>query len=218
MIKVEINYNPYFMKTLIKINGQNICENSNYSRFHRYINANMPMQTWIEPIAHDEWNGFLEEIISDSGETKLDITFKGRKIDFNDLNKALEVQNNEREDENKISISYTKEITISDNQLSTDIDYVVQQMLSDEFKLLVDERKSDYLREKYSLLEENYKRARGKEFKIIFAGLYSSGKSTLINSILGKNILPTSDRTCTSNVFKIRHSKDVEYAESATCC
>lgn len=213
MIKVEINYNPYFMKTLIKINGQNICENSNYSRFHRYINANMPMQTWIEPIAHDEWNGFLEEIISDSGETKLDITFKGRKIDFNDLNKALEVQNNEREDENKISISYTKEITISDNQLSTDIDYVVQQMLSDEFKLLVDERKSDYLREKYSLLEENYKRARGKEFKIIFAGLYSSGKSTLINSILGKNILPTSDRTCTSNVFKIRHSKDVEYAE-----
>ena len=43
--------------------------------------------------------------------------------------------------------------------------------------------------------------------------MYTCGKSTIINAILGKDLLPTRDGTCTSKVFKIQHDPYVAYAK-----
>ena len=211
MIEISINYNPYFMKTILEINGRNILNESNYTKFRKYLEAELPLQTWIDPIPHDEWLGLIEELLQESGEGRLKIHFKGRKIDFEDLERSLFAQNNDRE--NKINIEYSKDYYLSDQALSSNIDFVVKEMLSTRFKKLVNKSESPYLKEKYGKLQNTYSQAKSKEFKIIFAGLYSSGKSTLINALIGKEILPTSDETCTSKVFKIKHEKNVKYAK-----
>jgi GTPase SAR1 family protein len=67
-----------------------------------------------------------------------------------------------------------------------------------------------------SLIEEaeNYKKfylSKKLPFRFIFLGKYSSGKSSLINSIIGYNlnILDTKLNGCTKNAFIIKYCKDV---------
>ena len=48
-----------------------------------------------------------------------------------------------------------------------------------------------------------------RKIRIAFLGLYSSGKSTILNSLIGKQILPTSSDECTNRGIIIRyHNKD----------
>ena len=69
----------------------------------------------------------------------------------------------------------------------------------------------------YQKLEENYKRTKQKDFKIVFAGLYSSGKSTILNSIIRHNVLPTSDKTCTAKTCRIRHDGTLKNSITLEC-
>eukprot|EP00759_Apiculatamorpha_spiralis_P022148 PhF_6_TR26444/c0_g1_i2/m.38299 len=46
------------------------------------------------------------------------------------------------------------------------------------------------------------------EITVCFVGIVSCGKSTLINEILGVDVLPTSMSVCTSSITKIRNSSD----------
>ena len=57
-------------------------------------------------------------------------------------------------------------------------------------------------------LEEYIKNDR--KIRIVFLGLYSSGKSTIINSLIGNDILPTSSKECTKRGIIIRyHNEDI---------
>ena len=48
-----------------------------------------------------------------------------------------------------------------------------------------------------------------RKIRIALLGLYSSGKSTILNSLIGKQILPTSSDECTNRGIIIRyHNKD----------
>lgn len=212
MIKVNLSYNPYRMKTVLEINGENAIKSSTYGAFVKYIDGGIPLQTWIDPIPHDGWKGFIPAIVQDSGETKLELLFSGREIDFKDLERAIAAQNQDLGD-NAVEVTYKKHLFISDKDLGVNIDKAVKEMLSKRFSDLVNASNSPLLLEKYKELEESYRRAKSKEFKIIFAGLYSSGKSTLINALIGKELLPTSDETCTAKVCKIKHKKNVQFAQ-----
>ena len=86
-----------------------------------------------------------------------------------------------------------------------------KRICSEEFKQILDDKifelgEDSQLVKEYNALEKKYQAAREDEFRIVFSGMYTCGKSTLINAILGKDILPTRDGTCTSKVFKISHN------------
>ncbi len=42
----------------------------------------------------------------------------------------------------------------------------------------------------------------------MFAGTYSSGKSSTINALIRKNLLPTASGTCTAKICRIIHSEN----------
>ncbi|MCJ8006622.1 dynamin family protein [Lederbergia wuyishanensis] len=51
-----------------------------------------------------------------------------------------------------------------------------------------------------------------REFIVAFSGHFSAGKSTMINSLVGENILPSSPIPTSANLVKIHHAKE-DYAK-----
>ena len=212
MKRVEIIYCPYKMDTKVLIDGKDVIgdtRNTSYTNFRNVIGADFktPLQTWIEPIPYKGWKGLIEEIGDPERNSEIEIVFSGREIDFNDLKRALDNQNEKRNLRIRNRISYVHKKKIEDEQVAKDIDYVVEEMKSERFQRLVDERES--LKKFYAELEENYKKTKEKEFDIVFAGLYSSGKSTLINTLIRHEILPVASETCTNMVYKIHHDNSL---------
>lgn len=101
--------------------------------------------------------------------------------------------------------------------LSTNIEDVVKELKSERFHELVAQRTTEGLTRKYNDLDENYTIAKESVFYIVFAGVYSSGKSTLLNTLIRHDVLPTSTRTCTSKNCRIRHDRSLGRKLSLVC-
>lgn len=210
---VKIEYNPYSMKTSIIINGQNV-KNSRHCDSHlkNYLNTDMPLplQSWIDPVGHEEWMGLLASLCQ-MGDYELEIHFYGRELDYLDLKNALNAQNTDTNKymKSKAKLTFTDggSCIIPDWQMRKNIDEVVKVMLKPNFAEIIKSSDSNALKSKYNKLKDIYNEINEKEFRIVFTGTYSSGKSSTINALIGKNLLPTSANTCTAKPCKIIHEK-----------
>lgn len=217
MKKIEISYNPYKMKTKMKIDGVDVCQSSDYSDIKKFIEQGTPLQTWIEPITYLGWDGFVNEISDPENNDEVGIIFSGRKIDFQDLQRAIEEQNAKRSERTRVRYHYEHKKVLDDKKLSQNIEEVVHELKSDRFRALVEQRTATDLNKRYRDLDKNYKAAKENEFLIVFAGVYSSGKSTLLNALMRHDILPTSNDTCTSKNCKIKHNPSLGSKVALTC-
>ena len=82
------------------------------------------------------------------------------------------------------------------------------------------------LREKYKNFKEienevnNFSNFyNNKTIRILFIGIISSGKTSLLNSIIGHNynILQTTHSECTKCIYRIKYSKNISFCESKLC-
>jgi len=217
MKTVEISYNPYKMKTKMYIDGKDVCTNRNYEKIKDFIVNEIPLQTWIEPIEYLDWDGFVNEISDTEINDEINVIFSGRKIDFEDLKRSITDQNKKRSEETRVIYHYNHKKELDDKILSQNIEEVVQHLKSERFSSLVTQRSTESLTKKYAALTENYAIAKESVFYIVFAGAYSSGKSTLLNAIIRHEILPTSTRTCTSKNCRIRHDSSLGNNVSLAC-
>lgn len=216
-MEVELQYNPYWVQTRLVIDGKNVAQADWFSRFRNYING-IPLQTWLDPIPDDSWDGLPAELekLGQGGVGTVSIHFTGRQVDFEDLQAAAKRQS---KNEGARFEFPEPQITLKDEDMDELIRVSIEKIRSPEFAALLDRsysRAGGQLREKYDNLEEEYARVRDTEFRIVFAGLYSSGKSTLINALVRKQLLPMADGTCTAKVFRIEHKRGVKVAEM--CC
>lgn len=216
MQKIRISYNPYKMKTVVLVNGTNVCETDDYIQFREFIETDTPLQTWAEPIPYKNWKGIINELATEECYDEIEILFDGRKIDYEDLVRACDAANSKRKI--KLNITYKLEQEYSDAKLAQNIDTVMQTLLSEKFSALVDEcGENSQIAKDYKNLPTEYERAKNKEFKIVFAGLYSSGKSTILNALIHRNILPTSDETCTSKTCRLKHDRRLKKKITLEC-
>lgn len=215
MKKVEINYNPYKMITTVLIDGVDVCKDGHYDKFREFIKNEIPLQTWIEPIPYMDWAGFVNEISDPEINDEVMVTFSGRVIDFEDLKRSIADQNNKRV--SPVIYHYKHKKVLDDKVLSTNIEDVVKELKSERFHDLVAQRTTEGLTQKYNDLDENYTIAKESVFYIVFAGVYSSGKSTLLNTLIRHDVLPTSTRTCTSKNCRIRHDRSLGRKLSLVC-
>lgn len=202
---IEISYNPYKMTTKMLIDGIDVCQNDSYDTFKEFIVNEIPLQTWIEPIQYLDWQGFVNEVSDPDYNDEVKLVFSGRKIDFEDLIRSINDQNEKRSEETRVIYHYQHRKVLDDKVLSKNIEDVVAELQSDRFRELVSQRTTEGLTQKYAELDENYTIAKENVFYIVFAGVYSSGKSTLLNTLIRHDILPTSSRTCTYKNCRIRH-------------
>jgi GTPase SAR1 family protein len=218
MQKIKIDYNPYTMRTIMMVNGVDVCKVKDYGQFKDFIDTHTPLQTWIEPVAYkNNWKGIVNELKSDEeGYDILEFHFHGREIDFEDLKKTCETENEKRK--YKLDLKFVHDTVISDEDLTQRVDKVMNSLLSNRFAKFVEEQgKESEAYSEYQKLGDNYNKAKQKEFKIVFAGLYSSGKSTILNSLIRHNVLPTSDETCTAKTCKIRHDGGLKNKITLQC-
>lgn len=220
MITVRITYDPYHMTTSMNIGGINVKRaTGTYDKIKKYVTKKIPLQSWLDASRFQDWKGLLLEIIGNTNEDAVRFVFRGREIDFLDLKEAMEFQkqecNNRMYD---IDVTYDHHFIYDDKTMMRRVQQAYEMIQSDDFKRIIEDKTFGYgedseLRKTYSKLKDIYDSAMDSEFRIVFSGMYTCGKSTLINAILGKELLPASDETCTSKIFRILHDPSVSYAK-----
>lgn len=144
------------------------------------------------------------------GDKDITIEFAGRRIDFESVQESLNAQNDNRGIGATLTYCDLEDEIIPDSQMKANIADVINLMLTREFEGIVKDSQSTALIEKYSKLKSTYDQIEAEEFRIVFTGTYSSGKSSTINALIGKNILPTASGTCTAKICKIIHTDFVK--------
>lgn len=208
MPTLEIYYNPYKMETSVKINGDDVFNLSSHLVIQEFIRNRIPLQTWINKIEYRSWNGLLSHLVSEDDSDVLIIYFHGRALDFEDLKRSLEAQNDSRDPKCRVELIFPKpqDLRLSDEKMMQNIDYVIEKLRSEEFKQIIEENgKKAATYQAYQDLEHNIAAVRNSEFRIVFTGTYSSGKSTIINTLIRHNVLPRNIGTTTTRVCKIIH-------------
>ena len=216
MQNVDIYYDPYKMKTSLFVEGVNIVNEPDYSEIGYFIKNKIPLQTWIEPIPYMDWNGILAALKSDDCEDYISFDFYGRRIDFDDFHRACENQNNERK--YKLKLKFEHHDIRSDVETAKNIEEVKNMLLSKEFaEIMAEYPKNSEKVIEYQKIENKYNRAKNNEFQVVFAGLYSSGKSMIINTLIHHDVLPVSDETCTAKVCRIKHDSNLSDTVTLEC-
>lgn len=83
---------------------------------------------------------------------------------------------------------------------------------------LLDKTKEYYLKEEeeneVEVFSKLYEDVKNEEFSIVVVGEFSAGKSTLLNALMGKRILPSFSNETTATVNFLRHSEKAENGEA----
>lgn len=141
------------------------------------------LQNWVK-----KFEGILKK---EYGYKNLDIKFTGREIDFQDL------KNNMDENQN-IKFEFIK-ILSTEERL---------KKLESVFKKIQD---GPYEELKTPEILGNFRKVFEQEFEIAVVATMSSGKSTLLNSFLGKNLIPSKNQACTAKITRIEDVKNINY-------
>ena len=127
----------------------------------------------------------------------LEIFFEGTEDDYNDLEV---VRKNHFSQYDIELVKGTKTI-----KLAKEVMPQIEKIFSD-----VENYFKDYPDENTETLIAKYRETVRPEIALCIMGLYSSGKSAFINSLLGKELLPSDSDPATAKVYKIEESKRAE--------
>ena len=107
--KVRLTYDPYRLTFKVSVDGKSIAKDKHFQLMQDFIKKHTPLQTWIEPIAYEsvEWPGLLNAIARDENDNgSIVFEFTGRRIDFEDLRRAMIHQNEQRQSEAKLDLEF----------------------------------------------------------------------------------------------------------------
>ncbi|GEN81835.1 hypothetical protein SLU01_01470 [Sporosarcina luteola] len=183
MVKIWMKYNPYKVETSIQMEAMNIMEETKLSKF-----KGDRLQVWIE-----ELFPLLEEVLNES---QIQITFVGMRADYEDVVAIRNVFCSEHSDM-MIELEHVPVQEASDK--FTELEDLVDMMQEGPFEALRDPK-----------IRHNFDKALNSEFEIAVIATMSSGKSTLINSFLGRDLMPSKNEACTAKISRIRNNDSIE--------
>lgn len=177
MNNVFISHNPFTVETVFEINGTPV-----QSAFAEQ-NRTRRLQLWIEYL-FDELYNFT------GGNTHFNLEFQGVEADWLDIQEAAKIANEKgmaiqlRWIESKDPVSRITKIQDLMKEAEKHPDF------GDNLK------KSPKIREMFN-------EAMNKDFDVYVAATMSSGKSTLINAMLGADLLPAANEATTATIAQI---------------
>ena len=187
MAKVQISYNPYTVKTEVSINGKAI-EDKFSPLMYVY---NKRLQEWIEP--KGSWVGIFKALRTGTGDSKIEIEFTGTFNDFEDLVYAKD----------KFGDCFEEIKLIHKNKETAKDADPYQKML--KLRELYQKLQNGPIDEfKTPDIQKNFDTAINSDFRIVIVAPMSSGKSTLINAIVGRDLLPAVNQATTAVITEIK--------------
>lgn len=181
MAKIFIKYNPFKLETVVQIDGEIVPENS-------VLNVGSKrLQEWIEQLP-----GFLQD---ECNEDFFELTFMGTEMDLEDVEDVVE----------KASLIG---IEIKLNHLPVEeisnMEFAIEEVFDEIINGPIEGLKSKDL-------QDAFQKALNDEFEITVVATMSAGKSTLINSLLQRKLMPSSQEACTATISRIKDTDDKEF-------
>lgn len=195
MTKFSIEYNPYLVKCVFKKNGKVLNAKSK-------IGAKSEERLQVLLGESVNWKGLLEEIAIACDDDEVEIHFKGRKIDFDDLKYTLNMY------KGTVQFSTTFEESTNDADVIGGLDKIFDEIRSKDIAEF-NQKNKDGLD-----IFDAYEEAKNGIFEVSVIATMSSGKSTLINSILHTELLPSSNAACTATIARIFDNDDMDGFEA----
>ncbi|SUT92573.1 dynamin family protein [Actinobacillus lignieresii] len=177
MSNVFISHNPFTVETVFEIDGNPI--QSNFTE----TNRTRRLQLWIEQL-------FAELYNFTNGNTHFHVTFQGVEADWLDVEEAAK-----NAAEQGMSIQ-TEWIQSADPVARID---KIQSLMKEA------EQHPDFGEnlKQSPKIRQMFNEAMNKDFDVYVAVTMSSGKSTLINAMLGTDLLPAANEATTATIAQI---------------
>lgn len=177
MINIYIKYNPYRLQTIIEADGHEIEKDSILYR----ITKGKRLQEWC--------GKFPEELSKARNSLEFDIKFYGNELDYYDLKDSFE-QAKKDHIINDFSMSFIS------GKSDDDIHQKIVQIFNDLQEGPVEDFRDVKLRKAFDNVNNAI-------FPINVIATMSSGKSTLINALLSKKLMPSKNEACTAVITEI---------------
>lgn len=185
MAKVFIKYNPFKLETIIEIDDELVPENS-------VLNVGSKrLQEWVEQLPE-----FLQD---ECNEDYFELDFMGTSMDLEDVEGIIK-----KARKNGIEI----ELTHIPVQEISNMEFAIEEVFDEIINGPIEELKSKDL-------QDAFKKALNDEFEITVVATMSAGKSTLINSLLQRKLMPSSQEACTATISRIKDTDDEDFFATA---
>lgn len=182
MINIFIKYNPYRLQTTIEADGHEIEKDSILYR----ITKGKRLQEWC--------GKFPEELVKARNSIEFDIKFYGNELDFYDLKDSFE-----QAKLNGVIKSFN--LSFVSGKSDEDIHQKIVQVFNDLQEGPVEDFRDIKLRKAFDNVNNAI-------FPINVIATMSSGKSTLINALLSKKLMPSKNEACTAVITEILDRDD----------
>lgn len=186
MLDVIIKYNPYKVISTITVNGEGPKQNSKLKQF-----LNQRFQMWVDQIPT-----LLAEEYNDD---EFELTFYGTELDYQDLLAAIKA-----EEKNGIHFQAKKMPAKEFGDKERDI----RDLFGRVRKLPFEELQSPAVANAFEL-------AFNELLEVNVVATMSAGKSTLINALLGRKLMPSKQGACTATITKIQDDDDDTFKATA---
>lgn len=136
------------------------------------------LQEWVELLP--------QNLLDEYRDSNIELEFTGNASDYEDLKSAFAAMGNSL----SVSYQFNKKSDITD--VENDIDKIFEDIQKGPIPELRDKR-----------IVEAFEKAKNAEFEVSVVATMSSGKSTLINALLGKRLMPTANEATTATIVRI---------------
>lgn len=188
MYEVKIKYNPYKLETDIQVNGNPVPRDS---ELHS-LKSGRRMQEWIV-----NFPAMLRETYN---AVDFAVDFYGMSLDYDDVKEAFTqaVDN---------GVLDSAQINLHESRSNEAIVENVAKIFNDLHTGPVPELRDPILKKKFERISEAV-------FPVNVIATMSSGKSTLINALLGTRLMPSKNEACTAVITEITDN-DKDFFEGA---
>lgn len=177
-VSVEVTYNPFFVKTSLVVNKQAVPSDSPL-----YLMTQDRLANWIDHFIPAVYNSYRAKRIS--------LHFIGTILDASDVKSAVEAYNREHP-EFKFNLRFTTSSKNSDERIR-------------QLRGFFDAGKRGPFNDLFESpeMEDAFERALDPTFEVNVIATMSSGKSTLVNALLGTDLMPSKNEACTATIARI---------------
>lgn len=157
-----------------------------------------------EFLLQNQGNQFFDDIWEQFLHEKISLVFKGTKIDYEDFKEKI-AEYNKSCDEERFVISNFIELPSVADIFSRINEFCDDTLAVFDTELHGSEIITSFKARKYEF-EKKREKLNENDINICLVGTYSSGKSTFINTLIGKRILPESINSETAKMFRIQNN------------
>ena len=186
-VVVDIVYDPFHITTAVRINGEEIAADSDIHRLCR----DRRLQEWVDD--------FLPLVHKKTASRKIDFVFKGLPLDAADLESAIDEYNKVTKGAEFCLKSIIPPEGPEGSRVAAIRDLYEAAKKGPCKKLFVKD------------MAKPFEQALDPTFEVNVLGTMSSGKSMLINALIGQKLLFSDPEAATSAVTRIEQTDDTEF-------